>query len=36
MKAGIVEPEEKAVIIPYKHICDMTPERRLLRDRNDC
>jgi hypothetical protein len=23
MKAGIVEPEETAVTIPYKHACDM-------------
>jgi hypothetical protein len=23
-----MEPEETAVTIPYKHICDMTPENR--------
>jgi hypothetical protein len=26
LKVGIVEPKETASTIPYKHMCDITPE----------
>jgi hypothetical protein len=32
---GIVEPEETAVAMPYKHVCDMTSERQNSRARRD-